>query len=87
MSPGLQKQVLVVKSWKCLAEGWESICVVWGACQEYMEMTGLAVRNADAGIFETCHDCLGGGWILARVAHNLKILGIYWCLVVNFVSC
>ena len=50
-------------------------------------MTALALRTAAGESFETCHNRLGGGHILATVAHNLDIVGLRWWLVGKCVSC
>ena len=46
----------------------------------------IGLNPAEGGTFETRHNRLGGGHILAFVAHNLHILGLRWWLVVNCVS-
>jgi hypothetical protein len=51
-------------------------------------MTALLLGTAAGESFETRHNHLGGGHILATVAHNLDIVGLSWWLVVNCcVSC
>jgi len=57
------------------------------ALSVHLEMTGLALGTAAGEPFETRHNSLGGGHILATVAHNLDIVGLCWWLVGNCVSC
>jgi len=52
-----------------------------------LEMGALVLESAEGGTFETCHNHLGGGHIVATVAHNLEILRLHWWLVANCVSC
>jgi len=47
----------------------------------------LVLKTAEGGTFESRHNCLGGGHILATVAHNLDMLGLRWWLVANCVAC
>ena len=54
----------------------------------YLEMMALVLGTAAGETFETRHNHLGGGHILATVAHNLDIIGLRWWLVANCsVSC
>jgi len=48
-------------------------------------MTALVLGTAAGETFETRHNRLGGGHILATVAHNLDIVGLRWWLVGNCV--
>ena len=58
------------------------------ALSVHPEMKALVLGTAAGERFETCHNRLGGGHILATVAHNLDIVGLQWWLVVNCcVSC
>jgi len=41
----------------------------------HLEMTALVLGTAAGERFETRHNHLGGGHILATVAHNLHIAG------------
>jgi len=41
-----------------------------------LEMTALVLGIAEGGTFETRHNHLGAGHILAMVAHNWDILGL-----------
>jgi len=50
-------------------------------------MTALVLGTAAGETFETHHNRLGGGYILATVAHNLDIVVLRWWLVGNCVSC
>ena len=50
-----------------------------------LEMTAHDLEFEEGGTFETHHNHLGGGRILATVARNLDILGLRWWLVVNCV--
>jgi len=43
-------------------------------------MTALGLETAAGETFETCHNHLGGGHILAMVAHTLDIVGLHWWL-------
>ena len=43
----------------------------------HLEMTALVLGTAEGGTFETCHNHLGAGHILAMVAHNLDIVGLH----------
>jgi len=53
----------------------------------HLEMTALALRTAAGETFETRNNRLGGGHILAMVAHNLDIVGLPWWIVGNCVLC
>jgi len=50
--------------------------VVLGALSVHVEMTALVLGTAEGGIFETRHNDLHSGHILATVAHNLEIIGL-----------
>jgi hypothetical protein len=44
--------------------------------------------NAAGETCETRHNCLGGGHVLATVAHNLDIIGIHrWLVAYCYMSC
>ena len=49
----------------------------------YLKITALVLNTAEGGTFETQHNRLGGGHIIATVAHNLDILGLRCWLVAN----
>jgi len=54
----------------------------------HLETTTLVLETAAGETFETHHNRLGGGHILAMVAHNLDIVRLRWWLVANCcVSC
>jgi len=54
----------------------------------HLEMTALVLGTVQGGTFETHHNHLEGGLILATVAHNFDILALHWWLVANYsVSC
>jgi hypothetical protein len=48
-------------------------------------MTALVLESAEGGTFETCHNHLGAGHILATVANTLDIFRLRWWLVANCV--
>jgi len=50
-------------------------------------MMALGPITAVVGSFETCHNHLAGGHMLAFVSHNLEILGLSWCVVANCELC
>jgi len=50
-------------------------------------MTALVLESAEGGTFQTHHNHLGGGHMLAMVAHNFDIIALCWWLVVNCVLC
>jgi hypothetical protein len=53
-----------------------------------LEMMALVLESEEGGTFETHHNHLGAGHILATVVHNMEdILGLRWWLVANCVSC
>jgi len=52
----------------------------------HLEITALLLESLEAGSFETHHNQLGGGHILAKVAHNSDILPVRLWLVANCVS-
>jgi len=71
-----------------LADWLDCFPAVLEALSVHLEMTALVLVTAAGATFETRHNHLGGGHILATVAHNLEIGGLRWCLVVNCcVSC
>jgi len=44
-----------------------------------LEMTAIVLGTAEGGTFQTRHNQLGAGHILATVANNLDIVGLhYW---------
>jgi hypothetical protein len=51
-----------------------------------LEMMALVGESVERRLFETHHNHLGAGHILATVAHDLDILGLHWWLVANCVS-
>jgi len=53
----------------------------------HLAMTALVQESVKGGTFETLHNDLGGGHILANVAHNLDIIDLCWWLITNCVSC
>jgi len=54
----------------------------------YLETMAFVFGTAAGETFETCDNCLGGGDILATVAHNWNMVGLPWWLVANCcVSC
>jgi len=64
-------------SWKMLAEGLDDFPAVLEALSVHLEMPALVLGTAEGGTFETRHNHLGAGHILATVAHNLEdILGL-----------
>ena len=75
------------KSWKILANWLDCFPAVLDALLVHLEMTALALASTDGGTFETHHHHLGGGHILAPMAHHLEILGMCWWLFENCVSC
>jgi hypothetical protein len=71
-----------------LADWLDCVPVVLEALLVHLELTALVLGTAAGETFETCHNRLGGGHMLATVAHNLDIIGLYWRLVANCcVSC
>ena len=50
--------------------------MVLEALSVHLGMTALVLETAEGRIFETCHNDLGAGFILATVAHNVDILGL-----------
>jgi len=57
--------------------------VVLDSILGHLEMTALVVGTDEGGTFETRHNHLGGGHIIATVAHNVEIFGLHWWLVPN----
>jgi hypothetical protein len=49
----------------------------------HLETTALVLGTAAGYTFETRHNRLGGGHILAMVAHNLDTIALSWWLVAN----
>jgi len=83
-----RKEVQVEEwSWMMLADWLDCFLEVVEAMLVRLEMMALVLESADGVTFETHHNHLGGGHILATVAHNLEILGLGWWLVGNIVSC
>jgi len=70
-----------------MANWLECFPVVLEALSEHPEITAIVQAIVGGWTFETRHKHLGGGHILAPVAHNLEILGLLWWLVENKVSC
>jgi hypothetical protein len=71
-----------------LADGLDCFLAVLEALPVHLEMTALLLGTAAGEIFQTCHNRLGGGHILATVVHNLDLVGLRWWLVGNCcVSC
>jgi len=48
---------------------------------------GLVLESAAGVTFDTHHNHIGGGFILAKLAYNLDILALPWWRVANCVSC
>jgi hypothetical protein len=63
------------------------IPVVLEALSVHLEMTALVLESVEGETFETHHNNLGGGYILATVVQNLDFLGLHRWLVANCVSC
>jgi len=74
-------------SWKMLADGVDDFLAVLEALSVHLEMMDLVLCTAEGGTFETRHNHLGAGHILATVAHNLDIVGLHCWEVANCVSC
>jgi hypothetical protein len=54
----------------------------------HLVTSALVLGTAAGETIETCHNRLGGGNILAMVAHNLDTVGLRWWLVaICCVSC
>jgi len=87
MTQGRSKEGLVENSWIMVTKWLSCFLVILGAPQVSLEITGLVPRTAQGGSVETQHNSHGVGYILSMVAHDLDILGSYWCFVVNWVSC
>jgi len=73
--------------WKMLAHWLDCFPVVLDTLSVHLQKMAHVLGSAEGGTFETLHDHLGGGDILATVANNLNILGMHWWLVTNCVSC
>jgi len=56
------------------------------ALSVHLEMTAMVLRTAGGETFDTRHSRLGGGHILATVAHNLDNIGLRSWLVGNWMS-
>jgi len=63
-------------SWKMLADSVDDFVAVLEAFSVHLEITALILETAEGGTFESCHNHLGAGHILATVAHNLDIVGL-----------
>jgi len=59
-------------SWKMLADWLDDFPAVPDALSVHWEITALVLRTAMGGTFETRHNHLSAGYILATVAHNLE---------------
>jgi len=58
------------------------------ALSVHLETTALVLGTAAGEIFDTRHNRLGGGHLLATVAHNLGIVGLCgWLFANRCVSC
>jgi hypothetical protein len=47
----------------------------------HLGMMALVLESAEGGTLETHHNHLGGGHLLAMVAHKVDILALYWWLL------
>jgi len=63
-------------SWKMLADSLDDFPAVLEALSVQLEMTALVLETAEGGTFETRHNHLGPGHILAMAAHTLHIVGL-----------
>ena len=52
----------------------------------HLERKAIVLKSVEGGTFETDHNHLGGGHILATMAHNLDIVGMRRSLVAICVS-
>ena len=59
-----------------LADWLDDFPAVLEALSVHPEMTALVLGTAEGGPFETRHNHLGAGHILAMVAHKLDIFGL-----------
>jgi len=50
-----------------------------------LDITAHVLESVEGGTFETHHNHLDRGYILAMVAHNMNILDLRWCLGANCV--
>jgi len=54
----------------------DDFSAVLEALSVHLEITALVLGTAEGGTFETRHNHVGAGHILAKVAHNLDIVGL-----------
>jgi len=66
-------------SWKMFANSLDYFPAVLEALSVHLEMTALVLETPVGGTFETHHNHLGAGHILATVAHDLHIIGLCCC--------
>jgi len=66
-----------------LADGLDCFLADLEALLGHFEMTALVLDTATGETFETHHNRLGAGHILATVAHHLDIYCLPWWLVAN----
>jgi len=71
------------ESRKMLADSLNCFPAVLEALSVHLVMSALVLEAAEGGTFETRHTHLGGGRILASLAHNLELVGLHRWLVVN----
>jgi len=57
------------------------------AIAAYLELPVRVLGTSAWETFETLHNLIGGGHILATVAHNVDIVGLCLWFVGNWVSC
>jgi hypothetical protein len=60
---------------------------VLNALWVHLGVIALVLKTVEGGTLQTCHNPHGAGHILATVALNLEILGLYWRLGVTCASC
>ena len=70
-----------------LGDWLNGVPVVLEVLPVYLKMTALVLESAWGGTFETHHNHLRGGHIIATVAHSLDIFGSRCWLVANCVLC
>jgi hypothetical protein len=63
-------------SWRMLADRLDDFPAVLESLLVHLEMMALVLGTAVGGSFETRHNHLGAGHILATVAYNLDIVGL-----------